>query len=292
MAIRMQSENITLPGQIGTVIEWHSDDEAQARGTILFLPALGAPVEYYRGFAESWARLGFCVAAVEMRGMKQSSIRDVRRANFGYREVLHDDLPALVEHVLNKTGQGALYLAGHSLGGQFALLHASRSSAGIAGVILIAAGSNFYGSMPSRRTAVRRYLSIRLVRTINGALRFFPGHRLGFGGRQPHKLMSDWTYECLHGRYRVIGDDTDHDEALRRLKTPVLMVTLSDDPMVPHSSAAFLAGKLSEAKVSRVELQARDHGLESFHHFRWVRTPDPVLSAITGWLPSAAPGQA
>lgn len=295
----MQSESITLPGEIGTVIEWHGAEQAQPRATILFLPALGVPVRFYRGFAEAWAQLGFRVAAVEMRGMPQSSVRDVRRHNFGYRELVHNDIPALVEHVLQKTGGVPLYLAGHSLGGQLALLHASRDSsgiAGIAGIILIAAGSNFHGSMPSRFTNLRRYWSIQLVRAINNACGYFPGHLIGFGGRQPRNLMADWAHECLHGYYQVIGDDTDHNAALQRLRLPVLMATLSQDWMVPHSSSAFLARKLTAAAVSRIELDARDHGLEQFHHFYWVRTPQPVLGAITDWLdvnaPAVAPAQA
>jgi predicted alpha/beta hydrolase len=88
-----------------------------------------------------------------------------------------------------------------------------------------------------------------------------------------------------------VGDPTDYDQALGTLRLPVLMVSLSGDAFVPKSCADFLARKLKQASVTQVELQARDYGLPTFHHFRWTRKPDPVLDQVDQWVRTAI-GQA
>src|SRR5687767_6289705 len=119
----MKNQQLDLPDGAHTVIEWFGDGTTPVKGLVVFLPALGLNIEYYRGLGEAWARKGYRVAALEMRGMKQSSVRDVRRQNFGYNEVLNVDLATLISMVSREAADQPLYLAGHSLGGQFALLY-------------------------------------------------------------------------------------------------------------------------------------------------------------------------
>ena len=289
----MKTQRVDLPDGTSTVIEWHGGTQHPGKGLVAFLPALGVNVAYYRGLCEAWAERGYRVAAIEMRGMKQSSAHDVRRHNFGYREVLQQDLARLVPLLSGEAAGMPLVLAGHSLGGQFALLYASRAPGAIAGVVLLAGGSNHFASLPSWLARQRRRLAFWSIRGVGRTLGYFPGHKLGFGGRQPLNIMLDWSHEGLTGRYRVIGDDTDYNAALERLTTPVLMVSLSGDPLVPRSSAEALAAKLRQAPVTGFELQARDHGLEAFNHFKWVRQPKPVLDPVDDWIQAhatSAPG--
>src|SRR5688572_15184048 len=140
---------------------------------------------------QAWAALGFDVGLIEARGMKQSSVRDVRTSNFGYREVLTVDVPAVLPALQREFPKQPLLLAGHSLGGQFALLHASRFGRADA-VLLVAGGSNYYGSMP-KGLRTKRQLSLNVARGLARVLGYFPGDKLKFGGRQPRNLMLDWT---------------------------------------------------------------------------------------------------
>ena len=85
--------------------------------------------------------------------------------------------------------------------------------------MLLAGGSNYYGAMPPGQRLTRQ-LGLRTVRAINQVLRFFPGDKLGFGGRQPFNMMLDWTQEALTGKYRVKGDPADYDHELEQLTVP------------------------------------------------------------------------
>lgn len=279
----MKTQTVELPDGAQTAVEWFDVEQAPEKALVAFLPALGVDVGFYRNMAREWARLGYRVAAIELRGMKQSSVRDVRSNNFGYNEVLNVDLATILPMIKREAAGKPFVIAGHSLGAQFALLHASRNSAAADGIVCFAGGSNYYDAMPPGQR-LKRMIGIRAVRLIDQALGFFPGDKLGFGGRQPLNMILDWTHEALTGRYSVIGDPTNYDDALSRLSLPVLMISLSGDPLVPKTSATFLAGKLKQARVTQIELQASDYGLKKFDHFRWARKAGPVLAKVDEWV--------
>jgi predicted alpha/beta hydrolase len=277
----LKAQQFDLPDHTHTVIEWFGEETTPRQALVVFLPALGASVSYYRPMAEAWAALGYCVAAVELRGGKQSSVQDVRRENFGYSEVLNIDLANIIPKLRDEAAGRPLLLAGHSLGGQLALLYASRHPTEVDAVVILAGGSNYYGAMPPGQR-LKRQLGLRLARSITQALRYFPGHRLGFGGRQPRNMILDWTHEALTGKYRVKGDTVDYDHELELLELPVLLVSLEGDRLVPKPSADYLARKLTRARVTQLELQAPEGG--AYHHFRWVKEPTDVLSEVDQWV--------
>lgn len=284
----MKVQQFDLPDGARTVVEWFGAHTTPDRGLVVFLPALGVNVEYYRSLAEAWAGRGYRVATIEMRGMKQSSVGDVKRHNFGYNEVLNVDLATLLPALSQEAAGKPFYLAGHSLGAQFALLYASRHPQNISGIILLAGGSNHYRSLSSQMARIKRYSSLRLVRLIDQMLGFFPGDKIGFGGRQPLNMILDWTHEALTGRYRIIGDSADYNKTIETLRVPALLLSLSGDALVPRTCADCLAQKLKQARVTQIELQAKDHGLEKFSHFSWVKKPDMVIEPVTLWMAKAA----
>jgi predicted alpha/beta hydrolase len=264
-----------------TVVEWFGEEAIPEKGLVVFLPALGTSVDSYRSMAKAWAGLGYRVATIELRGGKQNSVKDVRAHNFGYNEILNVDLASIVPRLRAEAAGQPFLLAGHSLGGQFALLYASRHPSEVDAVVLLAAGSNYYGAMP-RGERFKRHFGLRAVRTIDQVLRFFPGDKLGFGGRQPLNMILDWTHEALTGRYRVIGNAADYDRDLGQLKAPVLMISLQGDTLVPKPSADYLARKLSQARITQIEL--RTEGGKVHQHFRWVTKPAPILAQVDQWI--------
>jgi predicted alpha/beta hydrolase len=264
-----------------TVVEWFGEETTSEKGLVVFLPALGISVDSYRSMAKTWAALGYRVATVELRGGKQSSVKDVRAHNFGYNEILNVDLASIVPKLRAEADGHPFILAGHSLGGQFALLYASRHPSEVDAVVLLAGGSNYYGAMPKGQR-FGRHLRLRAVRMIDQVLRFFPGDKLGFGGRQPLNIILDWTHEALTGRYRVTGDAADYDHELEQLKVAVLMVSLQGDTLVPRTSADYLARKLTGAQVTQIELRAEDG--KAYDHFRWLTKPAPIMKNVDQWI--------
>ena len=277
----LKQQPFELSDRTRTVVEWFGEETASEKGLVVFFPALGASVDFYRPMAEAWARMGYRVATVELRGGKQSSVKDVRAHNFGYNEVLNVDMTSVVPSLGAEAAGRPFLLAGHSLGGQFALLYASRHPSEVDAVVLLAGGSNYYAAMPAGQR-LTRHLGLRTVRTIDQLLRFFPGDKLGFGGRQPLNMILDWTEEALTGKYRVRGDAADYDHYFEQLKLPVLMVSLQGDTLVPRTSADYLARKLTRAQVAQIELRAEDG--KAYNHFHWVKQPAPILTQVDQWI--------
>lgn len=88
---------------------------------LYWLPAMGVPARHYLPLAEALAERGIGVVIHEWRGIGSSDQRAARRSNWGYRELLLDDLPAGMAYVRSKWLDTPLYLAGHSLGGRLLL---------------------------------------------------------------------------------------------------------------------------------------------------------------------------
>jgi len=70
-----------------------------ARSLVFWLPALGVAAKHYLPLAQSLAGAGIAVAIHEWRGIGSSDKRASRQVDWGYRELLEDDVPAAVAAV-------------------------------------------------------------------------------------------------------------------------------------------------------------------------------------------------
>jgi len=261
-------------------VTWHGSPDS-CRAVLVFLPAFGVAIRYYRALGEELARRGFAVAMIPMR--ERATVAETRRHDYGYHERLEVDLFATIPRVQQAARGKPLFLVGHSVGGQFALLHAGRRPQGIAGVALIAGGSNYYAALPGLRRVARR-INVRLARTVDQMLGYFPGHKLGFAGLQPKKMMLDWTHEALSGSYRIAGEDHDRNRDLASLELPVFFISIAGDKLVPKSAAEFLGAKLKATVPTFVELSPATHFGGSVDHFRWAKKSTPVVEAMRWWM--------
>ncbi|MBB4760920.1 alpha/beta fold hydrolase [Amorphoplanes digitatis] len=250
---------------------------AGSSASVVFLPALGVPVAYYRPLFEHWVARGRHVVGVELRGMPRSPVSDLRRDSFGYAHLLREDLPAIFTDP-TVAAADRVVLVGHSLGGQLALLSGAAGTVRADAVVALATGTSSPAAHRGTLARARRAAGVRFIGAVTCSLGYWPGHRLGFGGRQPRTLMSDWGYEARTGRYRLRGDRTDYEAALSSLAVPALLVEIDGDRMIPRAAVDHLAGRLP-AHVGRATIEAVPD------HFLWARrTPEKVVAGVEDWL--------
>ena len=74
-----------------------SDLPVPARVALLWLPALGVPARKYERLAVALAPHGIALGVHEWRGTGAHPARPSRRNDWGYRELLMEDIPATRE---------------------------------------------------------------------------------------------------------------------------------------------------------------------------------------------------
>ncbi|WP_433627700.1 alpha/beta hydrolase family protein [Nocardia sp. CA-120079] len=249
------------------------------RPVVVMVPGLGVPAGYYELFAQELAARGFDAAIGELRGTGDSRPRPSAASTFGYHELASVDFPAIFSVVRDRFPDSTPYLLGHSMGGQLAVLYASRIRGRLGGLILIASGTPYHRGF--RGISGPGMLAGTAVMSLTANLAgFWPGDRISLGGfgRQSKVLMSDWARLARTGRFVPVDADIDYEERIARLKLPVLSITMTGDDLTPSSSAAHLLAKMPEAEVS-TWVQPEPLG-----HNGWIRRYGSTVDQIEKWL--------
>jgi predicted alpha/beta hydrolase len=271
-------ETLTRPS--GDVLALHHYPDSGSGPLAVILPAMGTPARYYKPFAIELGAAGFAVTAVDLRGNGASTPTPARSTRYGYADLV-DDVGAVGTALESRRAGRPLLLVGHSLGGQLALIHAASAAApAVAGIALVAVGIPYWRAYPGRR----KYGVLGMSQSIGAAsavLGVWPGW--GFGGRQAGRVMTDWARTARTGSF---GHLNGAEDGLARLTTPVLVVSVGGDTLVPSSVVDYLAGKLTAAPVEREHFTAADLGAPA-NHFTWTRASRPIVERISAFTAKA-----
>ena len=248
---------------------------------LYWLPAMGMPARHYLPLAEALAVRGVAVVMHEWRGIGSSNRRAGRRCNWGYSELLEDDLPAALAAVRTRWPQAACWLGGHSLGGQLSSLYASLHPLECAGLLLVASGSPYWRRYRYGWLLGAAFAAAPLLATLLG---YLPGRRIGFGGNEARGVIVDWARSGRSGRYAAVGVQQDFEQRLASLQLPLLALRLADDWLGPAPSLDWLLGKMPLAHSTLDVITAQDLGGVPADHFGWMKTPAPIAERIADWI--------
>lgn len=275
----MEPHSVTAADGTLVPLDWFPAREPRA--AFLLMPALGIQARLYTALAGQLAAGGCSVAVLEQRGHGRSELRVQRGARWGIAEFLDQDIPAAAGWLRRQAPGLPLLLGGHSLGGHLGTLYAGQHPDVPAGIVHVATPMPYPGDFPPRLAWQLRALCalVSVFRLVPG---YFPGDRIGFGGRDTLQLMRDWRDWALTGRYDFDGRTGLHD-AVGRYRGPVLSVALEEDDYLTPAAVEHALSAFTNARVTRVTLGAAEQG-EFLGHFRWARQPDGVARAILEWV--------
>ena len=263
-----------------------------ARPVLLMLPAMGVAASFYTPFAHALEQA--CAATVlmlDLPGQGASSLRAASGDDFGYREVVETFIPEAVQRAVAQHPGRPLILAGHSLGGQLALLATAELKHVVHGLVLIAAGTAHWRVWP-KASRWRAALAVHAIRFMASVLPWYPGERLGFGGNQPRRFMRDWSFNACRGGYRLEGSARSPAALARALvdvRLPVLALSLRDDPIAPPGALADLLANVPNAEVTRDAFDGVTSDAPWRRHFSWARQRTGVDERVAKWLARVAP---
>lgn len=262
----------------------HQEVKPSSSYLFLCLPAMGVSARYYAPLAKCLSKQGHDVMLCDFRG-QGSSNQTVPGAEFGYYEIVTQDIPAYVEAAQKQCPNKKIIIIGHSLGGQLGLLYAAQNPTKIMAMAIIASGSVYYKAYGSVG-AFKIWLGTQSSVLTSSLFGYFPGHKLGFGGKQPKKIMRDWARQARTGRYEIEGADFDYEAAIAHLTLPFFALSISVDGFAPHSATEHLVGKAVKSKVTHIKHRPSSDIVKKIDHFRWVKYNKAIIKELLVWAES------
>jgi predicted alpha/beta hydrolase len=277
---RLEAVPVTVPDGAGFTVRVLPQADPAAP-VVLILPAMAIKAKFYLPLAQALHAAGLAVATVDLRAQGESTPALRQAPNFGYRELLEVDLPAVADAVARRFPGAPLHLFGHSLGGQVALLTTAASPERVASVTVIGTGTVYWRAFGPRHwfDALWQIQYIGLVAAVRG---WWPGGVL-IPGAMAGRVMTDWARHSRTSRYRPRGGRRDYDRRLRELAVPVLAISLDADTLGPKSNVDFLCRRMPAAALTRWHITA-GAGVEHRDHIEWIRDSAVIGPTVAAWI--------
>ncbi|WP_306326527.1 alpha/beta hydrolase family protein [Streptomyces venezuelae] len=261
-----------------------------AAPVVVVLPAMGMSARNYTPLVRALHRAGLTVVTTDLRGHGESLPVPARGVRFGYREIVEEDIGAVLRETGAAFPDAPVLLLGHSLGGQLGLIHCGLRQPRLSGVVLVASGSAWYRCF-GPLAGPRRLLLSQVYAAVAALLGHWPGERLGFAGRESARLIRDWSRQVRTGRYGVPGASGDYEQALGRVALPVLAVDVAGDALAPPAAVDHLCAKMPRADITRWHYGRGDAEGRPLDHFRWIRHHHGLIERITAWASQVVAAQ-
>ncbi|MEL6863009.1 MAG: alpha/beta fold hydrolase [Bacteroidota bacterium] len=249
----------------------------------LLYPAMGVKAIYYQDFAAHLSTVGFHVACIDLLGHGSSSIRPSRQVNFSYWDLLEQNYNGAYQAIKARFPHSPMYLMGHSLGGQIAALHLSLHPKRYQGLILVASCSVYYKGWQGWEAWAVLALT-QMAPMISQLVGYFPGHQLGFAGKEARGVIKDWSRNARTGLYRLDKTAHNFEQSLGQIKHPILVLGIAGDRLAPPAAIANLHRKFAQAKVDYQSISPQMANVKRLSHFSWVRQPQYFVQNISNWL--------
>jgi len=244
---------------------------------VLIAPALGIREGYYRKLCQGLAAQGLGAAAIDLPGQGVSPIRASRQKDWGY-DVLLEHYKAACQALAALRPQAPLFLLGHSIGGQAALLLGGQDLPQLQGVILVASGAPYWRAWDGFDSFRIRF-NTALCGVIAQVVGYFPGNKVGFGGREAKTLIQQWAQCASTGKY----DFTDFpgEDMLTEPGPPVYAICLDGDTLAPEKAMRHVLDKM-DARQKHFEIwETPPHG---GNHNRWPSEPQYVIERVGSFI--------
>ncbi|WP_067689493.1 alpha/beta hydrolase family protein [Nocardia jejuensis] len=280
----LESTRVSTADGVAFTVRFLPSERADAP-VVLVLTAMGMKAKHYLHLARALHAQGLSVATVDLRAHGEAAPALGEHADFGYREMLEVDLPAIVTAVQARFPGAPLHLFGHSLGGQLALLFAAAEPSRVAGVTVIGTGTVFWWAFGPRRwfEALSQIQWIGLVSRFKG---HWPGGVL-IPAPMPGGVMIDWSVHSLTSYYRPRGTRRKYNTLLAEMTLPVLAVSLSEDVLGPKSNVDFLVSRMPAARVTQWHID-ESSSIAHRDHFQWVKDAPAIATGVATWINSGS----
>ena len=292
-----QAEPLALTAADGQAVAatWFESTSTPAQAALVIASAMGVPQQFYARLAAHLARHGIATLTFDYRGTGDSRPTQRRGRDLSLLDWGGKDLEAALSAAAQRVPARALFLLGHSLGGQ--LIGLAPSSEALAGAVHVAASLPHWRYWPGMRKYALATVWYAFVPLLSTARDTFPARRLGFSSIDvPTGVTRDWARWARHRRYLFAPELGIDVERYRRLRLPLRAYVFDDDPYCPQAAAVALLAELPQARTDQVEVAAAQIGVGPIGHFGFFREKmrETLWADLLRWLHErpATPGLA
>lgn len=245
-----------------------------------------------KGLGSYMAKQGYDVYVADLRGVGLSTPPISSDSKHGQTETIQQDIPALINFVLNHSGHKKLHVMAHSWGGVYvnsALLYQPN-------LIPLVVSSTFFGSKRTVRVkTLERYFKIELIWN---RLALLGSHRKGYLSAKKYKLGSDNESHKTHKQcVEWVKNDAwidsdngfDYGAAARSIKLPnTLHIAAIKDISLGHRFDVKAFMQESGQHKAKYLLLAKKHGHRlDYDHINMLTAPqcvDDHFPVISNWI--------
>ncbi|WP_300030713.1 alpha/beta fold hydrolase [uncultured Roseobacter sp.] len=244
--------------------------------------ATGVPHSFYRRFAAHSQQAGFSVLTFDYRGVGASAPKDLR----GFSAQVSDwglmDMQAAVNFVESTCTPDALYIVGHSAGGQQAGM--IRSPDKIAAMVTMSSQSGYWRLQGGWEKPKVWFFVTVFIPMLTRLFGYFPWRYFG-GEDLPYHVALGWAAWCRSPGY-LLDDARLPLHRFREFGSPVLACSIDDDNW--GTRAAVEAMMSAYPNVEFRHLIPSEYGLTRLGHMGFFRKGSEALWDETlRWLQQA-----
>lgn len=228
---------------------------------VVISSATAVPRRFYGPFAAFLQQSGFTVVTYDYRGVGESQRGPLRGFDASAADWVMD-MEAVVDWSHRQHSPEALFLVGHSFGGQVAGLLANRDL--VDAMVTFSAQSGHWrlqGGMQRWWVMVNVWLVFPALSNLFG---YFPWSRFGSAEDLPKRVALQWAGWCRDRDY-LLGDPTLPVERFASFEAPVLAYSFADDDWGTARSVDAMMG--AYPNVERRHVSPGDVGMERIGHF-------------------------
>lgn len=264
---------------------------------VLIHPGTGITQRYYEPFARYLAASGFQAVTYDYRGTGRSRPASLRGFKVTMADWIEDDVGAVTRWAAGRFSGVPLLAVGHSLGGHALALNSTTNL--LCGAVLVASHAGVTATVTGWGERLRIGLVMRvLTPLLTSFYGYMPARKLGLGEDLPAGVMRQWSRWTSLPRYFFDDPAMDAQARMARVRLPLLVLGLTDDPWANPHAIDMLVAPLVHATVERRQIVPRDVGLAAIGHMGFFRqrAGGRLWPQVVDWLrdqasvPQDAPG--
>lgn len=244
--------------------------------------ATAVPQGFYRRFASYLAESGFTVVTYDYRGIGSSLSGPLR----GFEATMSDwallDLAGVIDWAVGSYPGDAIYLVGHSFGGQVAGLIDTPDV--IAGMATMSAQSGYWKYQGAEQKWLVWFHVHATLPATSAVFGYSPWARLGMGEDLPKGVADQWAGWCRTPGY-LWDDPSLPTDRYAAFKAPVLALSFDDDKW--GTQASVDAWMSHYPNVERRHITASEAGVDPIGHMGYFRESSTTLwGDVAAWFDS------